>query len=176
MTVVNKSSWYKMRLGSEQDVPGIRVFDPANDCFAAAVAYPNYRHLKKLSRYDHYVPQELHEMAKKVAVYIIDRTLYRKDPISVRAYSQELKSACDSCKIHEGGAMWLYKQLLMGSAEATVKERVTLTNVSNLYHEGALKPYCATTRFLMKCCVTDDNITKLDEEVRNLRQGSITPA
>lgn len=72
--------------------------------------------------------------------------------------------------------MWVFKQYLTGRAEAALQVRVTLLNSANLWYKVALESYNAIVRFLFKFYVTDNNITNLYIEVRNLWQGSMTPA
>lgn len=94
----------------ELDVPGIKVIEPVNDHFEAEIDYQNYRLLKKTFRYDDNVAHELYKMAKKIAVYLKDRTFSGKELISVIAFLLEFKLACDACKMHESKAMWLLKK------------------------------------------------------------------
>lgn len=66
--------------------------------------------------------------------------------------------------------MWLLGQLLPGPPEAAVKVQVTVKNCANFYPEGALELYFTDVQFLLTRYVTDDNIAKLDAEVRSLRK------
>lgn len=56
-----------------------------------------------------------------------------------------------------------------------MKARLPLSNTARLYRDGALKSYSANVQFLLKRCVTDDDIAELDTEVRDLRQESMAP-
>lgn len=109
-----KTMWCKSKPERVLYVPGFNVTVPINDCFTAAVDYRSYHRLKKSSRYGNDLAHELHRMAKKVAVQMKDRTFSAKDPLSVVAFLQRFKSACDADGIHEGAARWLIKQFLTG--------------------------------------------------------------
>lgn len=86
------------------------------------------------------------------------------------------KSSCEACRVHRGTARWLFKQCLTCPAEAAVNTRVELTNSANFYYEDALKPYSYSVQFLLKRYITFDNPARLNVEVRNLRQESMTAA
>lgn len=96
--------------------------------------------------------------------------------MSVSAFFQVFKLAGDPYGIHEGAAMWFWKELQKGPAEAAVKAQIALTSSANVYHERASKSYSAIVQFLLKRFVTDHNKAELNAEVRNLSQGSTTPA
>lgn len=96
--------------------------------------------------------------------------------MSVVAFLQEFTSACDACGIHKGTATWLIKQVLTVSAEAAVKVQVKLTKYADFYHDGALKSYFAIVQSLLKRYIMDDNIARLNADVRSLRQQLMTPA
>lgn len=50
-----------------------------------------------------------------------------------------------------------------------------VSELRHFYHERALKFYSTMVQFLLKRYVTDDNIAKMNAEVCNFRQGSVTP-
>lgn len=60
----------------------------------------------------------------------------------------------------------------LGSREGPV----LLSSSSNLYCEGPLKSYSAISQSFLKRYTLDDIMAKRDTEVRNLKQGSTTPA
>lgn len=72
--------------------------------------------------------------------------------------------------------MWLFKHDLTDPAEGAGKERVTLTSSANFYYEITLRWYQAIDQFLLQLYVPNDNIAKIDAEVRSLRQGLMTVA
>lgn len=69
----------------------------------------------------------------------------------------------------------LFKQVLVGWAEVAAKAGVTLTNYAIVHLQGALKSYSGTVPSLLNHYDMDDNITKLDVEVCNRRQGLLSP-
>lgn len=77
-------------------MPNLRVIEPANDRFAAAVEHLNYHVLEKLSCYNHDVTHELHNTAKKIAVQMEDSTFSGKDPVLVISFLPELKLASEA--------------------------------------------------------------------------------
>lgn len=83
---------------------------------------------------------------------------------------------CDAYGVHKRAARWLFKQFLTGPAEIKLKAQVKILNSANIFHGGALKSYSATFPFLLKPYVTDENMSRLDAKVCNLRQESMTPA
>lgn len=115
------------------------------------------------------------KMAKKIAMQMMDRTFFGKDPTLVIAFLQKFKSSRNACKIDEIATMWLSKQFLTGPDDAAVKARITLRKSARFYHEGVLKLYSAIVQILLKRYVTDDNEAKLDAELQNLKERSICP-
>lgn len=105
-----------------------------------------------------------------------DHTLRWKAPTSIIEFLQAFKFACDARKIHGGTAMSIFKQYLTDQAVEAVKARVTLSNTTNFYHEGALKSYSATIKFLLKRYIMDDNIANLNAKVPNHLQTLMTSA
>lgn len=91
--------------------------------------------------------------------------------MSVIAFLQEIKSACDACEADEDAAVWLLKQLWRIPDEKAVKAWVTVTSSAISHDEGAIKSYCTSLQFFLKFYVTDENIAKVDAEVRSLRRG-----
>lgn len=65
--------------------------------------------------------------------------------------------------------MWLFTKLSTGPAKVSVRARVTLVNAASFHHESSLKSYSAIIQFFLKRYVTNDNISKLDAEVCDLR-------
>lgn len=153
----------------------LKVIQPKNHLFSSAVDYRSYRLIKTSARYDDDVGNELRGMTKKVSVQIKDRKFTEKEPLGIISFLQDFKSACDACNIHEGAAMCIFKTFLTGSAEVAVKSRISLPSSSTQRHEGALQSYSSIVNFLLKRYATDDNIAKLDSDIRSLRQGSSTP-
>lgn len=78
------------------------VIKHVNKLFADAVDYRNYRLIKKSTRYEDDVANKLNKMTKKTAVQMKDRTVSAKDPVSIIAFLQNFKAACNACNIHEG--------------------------------------------------------------------------
>lgn len=83
MTVGSSLRGYKTEPERELDVPDIRVMEPANYRFPAAVDYRNYRLFQNLSRYIGDVMHELHKRARKIVLQVKDHTFSRKYPIMV---------------------------------------------------------------------------------------------
>lgn len=57
-----------------------------------------------------------------------DRNFPGKAAMSVITFLKEFKSAYNSCGIHEGAAIWMFKPVLAGLAEAAEEMRVTLSS------------------------------------------------
>lgn len=77
----------------------------------------------------------------------------------VTAFLQDFESAYRACGIHERTTIWLFKQLLTGSAEVAVKSRITLPSSVNTGHQGALQTHFEVVQFLLKRYATGDLIT-----------------
>lgn len=60
-------------------------------------------------------------MTKKTVIQMKDRALTIKDPMSIIAFLQDLKKACNSCNIHEGAALWLLGHYLIGPVKSVIK-------------------------------------------------------
>lgn len=65
--------------------------------------------------------------------------------------------------------MCLFKKSLIGSVEAAVNARLTLTSSTNVFDKAALRSYSAIVQFLLSRYVTDDDIAQLYAEVRSFR-------
>lgn len=76
-----------------------------NELLSNAVKYCRYRLSKTSARYDDDVANELNKRTKKTTVQIKDRTFSGRDPVSIIAFLQNFKTACDACNIHEGTDM-----------------------------------------------------------------------
>lgn len=115
-------------------------------------------------------------MAKKISVLMKNSTFYRKDPMSIIAFLQYFKSACDACKSFGGTTTWIFKQYLTDPDNAIVNPKFALPNFSSFYTKGTQKSHSTIFQFFSGSCVTEDNMAKLDLDVQNLRQRSMTPA
>lgn len=131
-------------------MPGLTVIEPFNDHIADTVDYRNFRLLKKSSFYDDDAAKELHEMAKKIAVKVRDRTISGKDPMSIFAFLQKFKSVCEARGIHESTERCLLKKFLLSPAEVAVEALVTLTCFAKGFRGGALKTYSAVFQLLVE--------------------------
>lgn len=92
--------------------------------------------------------------------------------MSVFAFLQQFKSACDTWWIHESAKMWLFEQYLTNLTMAVVKARVTLMNSANCPSVSAVKSYFVIVQLLLKRYVRDDNTARLKTKVCNPRQLS----
>lgn len=72
-----------MKSGRKLDAPGIRVAQPIDDRFTAAVNYQNYRLLNKASRDDDDISQALHKVAKKILIQMKYYNFFGQDSMSV---------------------------------------------------------------------------------------------
>lgn len=124
--------------------------------------------------YDEKVTQELHKIAKKLAVRMKGHTFSGKGLMSVIAFLLALELACDPCGIRESAKLKLFKPFFTLPADVAAKPRVILANSTNFYHVDALKSYCGLLQFLLNPYLTDNNIPNLEAELRNLRQESMT--
>lgn len=79
-----------------------------NELFADAFDYRNYRVMKKSTRYDEDVGNELKKITKKTDIQV-------KDPVSLIAFLQDSIAAYNACNIHDGAAMCLFRRYLSSS-------------------------------------------------------------
>lgn len=114
--------------------------------------------MKKSSLYHDDVAHQLHMMAKKIVEQVKDCTFAEKVLLLVITYLQEFKLACGAWTIHEGTALWLFKQYFIDPAEVALKPLVSLFNTTSFYHEGALKSYSAVFQLFLKRYATEENI------------------
>lgn len=91
-----------------------------------------------------------------------DQTFSGEDPVSIIAFSQDSKAACDAYNIHARAAMGLFKHYLSGLMKAVIKARVALPTDTSKAQEGFLTSYSAIINYLLELYVTDDNITTAD--------------
>lgn len=140
-----------------------------------AMDYHTYQRINQSARYNDDVAPELHRMAKLTAVQMKDTTLSPKDLISVTDFLQDFKSVCVASEVHVGAALWLLKQYLTRPAKVGFKSRMALPKSVNTDQEGTLRMYSEVVSFLLKRGATDDNIAKLDGEVRSLKLGTLPP-
>lgn len=73
-------------MAKEQNASGLKVIEPVNDRFSAAVGYRNYHLLKKSFRYDDSIAHGLQKMAKNIAVQVKDFDFPWKEPIPVISF------------------------------------------------------------------------------------------
>lgn len=99
--------------------------------------------------------------------------LFRENRMSVIAFLQKFKLAWDASGIHKGAAIWIFKHFFTDPAEASVKERVLLMSYANVNHDGVQISYSAIVEYLLKRCVKDYNIAKLNSELRDLGKRSM---
>lgn len=119
-------------------VPGLKVISPVTDMFFTTLDYCTYLLTTKSARYDADVTNELHLLTKKTAVQMKGRTLSGTASISIIAFLQDFKSACDTCNRHEVAAMWLLEKLLTGPVEPTLKSKICLPNSVSSSLQGSL--------------------------------------
>lgn len=165
--------WYKRKPERKLDLPGLRVVELVNDRIVTTLSYWRYGLLKKLYHYDNEFAQQLHYRVKRIRVQKQHRTISGKNPMSVSAFVEGCKSACDGCGLHEVAEMWRFEDFFTGPAEPAVKMRGRLTSSANFSDQGALKSYSATVQFIFNRNVKDKIIAKLDEDVPNIRQETI---
>lgn len=85
-----------------------------NDLFREVIEYRTYCLIEQSVRYDSNVTHEFHPMAKRTAEQMKDKMFSEKYFISVFAFSQEIKSVCETCGTTEEAAMCLSKRFLTG--------------------------------------------------------------
>lgn len=67
-----------------------------------------------------------------------DRTFSGKNSLSIIAFLQDWKVACNAGKIHETAAMWLFKHCFNGSVKSVVKAWINLPTKDAKAQEGIL--------------------------------------
>lgn len=80
------------------------------------------------------------------------------DPISVLSFLDNYKTACDSDKIHEKVAMWLFSHFICKPAK-TVSHEV-IAEKTNLHQEGNLTTYSRVINSSTATYTTNNFITK----------------
>lgn len=63
----------------------------------------------------------MNKMAKNAAAQMKDLTFSGKCQVSIIAFLQDNRTACDACNMQEGPAMWLFNPYLAGPIESVVK-------------------------------------------------------
>lgn len=96
---------YKTKPKTALHVSDLSVLELVNTGFNAAAEYLNYRLLNMSSHHDNDVVQDFQEMVNCIAVQMKDCIYSGKYRMLVIAFSQEIKSTCDACRIHQGAAM-----------------------------------------------------------------------
>lgn len=100
---------------SEQDYKSgqatvLKVIEPVEGVICATTNYRTNRIVKQPARYDDYVVHKLHRMAQKTAVKMKDGTFSGRVLMSVFALLQDFKAACNTCRIYNKAAMWLFRR------------------------------------------------------------------
>lgn len=127
--------------------------------------------MELLKIHDDDIANELHCMAKETTVQTKNRTFPEKDSISVNAFLQNCKAACDACGISERAAMGLFKQYRTGTSKAAVKTRVARPNPFNNGHEAGWQTYFKVFQSLLIRWAGDENIANWENAVTHEEQG-----
>lgn len=104
-----------------------------------------------------------------------DQAYNGKDFISVINFLTKFKRAYDSSRIHCGAAVWQFRKFTSGPALADIKARSTLLSNDANRHKGTITTYVEVVNHVLRRYATDAVIAKADEEIRNFKQGSVTP-
>lgn len=105
-------------------------------------------------------------MTKKTAVPMRNRTFNGKEPLSIVAFLQNFKAACDARNVHEGAAMWLFEHYLNRPVESVINARFALPAETARAQNGCLTSYFAIINWLLKRYEIDKNITIVDTDIR----------
>lgn len=95
----NRGSIISKYADKPDQITVLEVFKPVNDLLWKALDCPTYSLIKRSAWYDEDVAHELHRMAKRTAAQMNDRTFSGRDPMSVIAFLQDLRTTCDVCRI-----------------------------------------------------------------------------
>lgn len=82
--------------------------------------------IRKYSRYEADVGNELTRMCRKTAVQMKDCKFSGKHTASIISIVQDFKAVCDARNIHEGVGTWLSKHLLTSTIDGILKAREAL--------------------------------------------------
>lgn len=94
----------------QPNVSGMVVIKLVNKPFTESVEYRTYSLVKKSTRYDDDVVNELNMMTRKTSVQRKVQTVNGKDPVSITTFLQDVEAAFNPCSIHAGIAMTLFRQ------------------------------------------------------------------
>lgn len=97
-----------------------------------------------------------------------DQALYGKYSIYIISFFTEFKRACESSRIHEDSAFWLFQEFMTGPTLLAIKERLTLTPNDLNKHEGTIPSYDREVNHLSRSFDTNIIISKADEKIRNI--------
>lgn len=152
-------------------VSGLKVLVPANQRNCTAVEYRLQKLIRRSQRYEDYFTSEMQKIRKKVAMQMKDQVFSGKDLISAINYLTEFKRECDSSRIPERAAVWLFRDFINERALAANEARMTLSCNDTKKHEVTITSYTEIVNQLLRCYTTDTPIAKADEKIHNFRQG-----
>lgn len=98
-----------------------------------------------------------------------------KDSISVINFLAEFKRVSHSLYIHEGAAVWIFRDFLVGLVLAVIRACLILSLNDVNMRKGALILYDEVVNHLSSHYTLDAVISMGDDEIQNFKQGSLTP-
>lgn len=108
------------------------------------------------------------KIPRKIALHMEDRIFSGKDSLSITAFLQGFKTACDSCSIHDNATLWLFKHHLTGPIEAVRKARVALSKETAGSKERRLASFSAIFNYLLRLFETDGNTATAHADTKKI--------
>lgn len=94
------------------------------------------------------------------------------DPISSLSFFPVLKMACNTNRIPESAAIWLFHFFMKKRAGEALNARTSLSSLSCAGQEGELTLYCEVVKHMLATYAIDDIIAKASMDIMNFRHGA----
>lgn len=142
--------------------------------FQKAAKHTEYRIENKLSKYDRTVSKNISKMSKRMTARMKPHTFDPFDLVSIIGFMCKFKLECDSNRIHERVALWLFHFFMQKSTSSALQtwmasKRKSRIKVAFTYKTATLTTYPQVINYL-RMHVTDSKIADTKVEMATFTQ------
>ena len=141
---------------------------PVNRGYRRALDYKTYRLLNTSPICSNYTYTRITRFEKDLRVQMQAKTFDGKDPIRILSFLHSFQNAADTNGLHEGAAMWLIVRFMSGPAHHALNAR--LAPAIQAASAGKLTTYCQVIQYLLQTYASDEEIARVDAEVKRFVQ------